>query len=44
MERRDLVAAKRDSTGSEVYCFGTLHGELLWNDMAEVVGAKLKPL
>jgi hypothetical protein len=59
-----------DCTESEVYCFGTLHGELLdgtpysgirfvdrftvrdgklvdqnvWNDMAEVLGAKLKPL
>jgi ketosteroid isomerase-like protein len=59
-----------DCSGSEVYCFGTLHGELLdgssysgirfidrftvrdgklvdqnvWNDMAEVLGAKLKPL
>lgn len=58
-----------DSANNEVYCFGTLHGELLdgtaysgvrfidrftvrdgklvdqnvWNDMAEVLGSKLKP-
>ena len=59
-----------ESAGDAVYCYGTLHGELLdgspysgirfiarftvrggklvdqnvWNDMAEVLGAKLKPL
>jgi hypothetical protein len=59
-----------DCCASEVYCFGTLHGELLdgtpysgirfidrftvregklvdqqvWNDMAEVLGSRLKPL
>jgi len=59
-----------DALGEAVYCFGTLHGELLdgtpysdirfidrftvkdgklvdqrvWNDMAEVLGARLKPL
>ena len=59
-----------DFSASEVYCYGTLHGELLdgtpysgirfidrftvrdgklvdqqvWNDMAEVLGSKLKPL
>ncbi len=59
-----------DAFDDKVYCFGTLHGELLdgtpysgirfidrftvrdgrlvdqnvWNDMAEVLGAKLKPL
>lgn len=61
---------KYDAVGDVVYCFGTLHGELLdgspysgirfidrftvrdgklvdqnvWNDMAEVLGARLKPL
>lgn len=59
-----------ETAGDAVYCYGTLHGELLdgspysgirfidrftvrggklvdqnvWNDMAEVLGAKLKPL
>jgi hypothetical protein len=59
-----------DCAANQVYCFGTLHGELLdgtpysgirfidrftvaggklvdqmvWNDMAEVLGAKLPPL
>jgi hypothetical protein len=59
-----------ESAGDAVYCYGTLHGELLdgspysgirfidrftvrggklvdqnvWNDMAEVLGARLKPL
>ena len=59
-----------ETAGDAVYCFGTLHGELLdgspysgirfidrftvrggklvdqnvWNDMAEVLGARLKPL
>jgi hypothetical protein len=59
-----------ETTGEAVYCYGTLHGELLdgspysgvrfidrftvragrlidqnvWNDMAEVLGARLKPL
>ena len=59
-----------DAAGDAVYCYGTLHGELLdgspysgirfidrftvrggrlvdqqvWNDMAEVLGAKLKAL
>ena len=59
-----------DCSASEIYCYGTLHGELLdgtpysgirfidrftvrdgklvdqqvWNDMAEVLGSKLKPL
>jgi hypothetical protein len=59
-----------DCSATEVYCYGTLHGELLdgtpysgirfidrftvrdgklvdqqvWNDMAEVLGSKLKPL
>ena len=59
-----------DCSASEVYCFGTLHGELLdgtaysgirfidrftvrdgklvdqqvWNDMAEVLGSRIKPL
>lgn len=64
------VYEKTEISGNSVYCFGTLHGELLdgspysgirfidrftvkdgrlvdqmvWNDMAEVLGAKLKPL
>ena len=59
-----------ETAGDAVYCYGTLHGELLdgapysgirfidrftvrggklvdqnvWNDMAEVLGARLKPL
>jgi hypothetical protein len=59
-----------ETAGETVYCYGTLHGELLdgssysgirfidrftviagklvdqnvWNDMAEVLGARLKPL
>ena len=59
-----------EASGDAVYCYGTLHGELLdgspysgirfidrftvrdgklvdqnvWNDMAEVLGARLKPL
>ena len=59
-----------EAAGDAVYCYGTLHGELLdgspysgirfidrftvrggklvdqnvWNDMAEVLGARLKPL
>ena len=64
------VYEKTEVSGSSVYCFGTLFGELrdgtpysgirfidrftvkdgrivdqmVWNDMAEVLGAKLKPL
>jgi len=64
------VYQKTESIENTVYCYGTLHGELLdgtpysgirfidrftvkdgklvdqmvWNDMAEVLGAKLKPL
>ena len=64
------VYQRTESSENAVYCYGSLHGELLdgtpysgirfidrftvkdgklvdqmvWNDMAEVLGAKIKPL